>query len=245
MLHPLLGAGAPCAARTRAVARPNPALVLGDDPRHLPDDRPRRVGGDHRAPEHRTQPGLLARRPVVGAERVRADLRRPAAARCARWGTSSAAAGRSSPASRCSRSPRCSAASRSRRAWLLGARAVQGIGAAIAAPATLALLTTSFRRGARAHPRPGRLQRRRRRRRRVGLVLGGMLTELGLVALGPVDQRAGRPRCSWGSRRVCCRRPSAARAASTSRAPLASTRRHDRARLRLRPRRARRAGATR
>ncbi|MDX6573115.1 MAG: hypothetical protein QOC86_2271, partial [Gaiellales bacterium] len=32
-------------------------------------------------------------------------------------------------------------------AWLLGARAVQGVGAAIAAPSTLALLTTTFREG--------------------------------------------------------------------------------------------------
>src|SRR4051795_7922491 len=32
--------------------------------------------------------------------------------------------------------------------WLLAARAVQGVGAAIAAPSTLALLTTSFREGA-------------------------------------------------------------------------------------------------
>ena len=32
-------------------------------------------------------------------------------------------------------------------AWLLGARALQGVGAAIAAPSTLALLTTSFPEG--------------------------------------------------------------------------------------------------
>src|SRR3954447_9758695 len=32
-------------------------------------------------------------------------------------------------------------------AWLLGARALQGVGAAIAAPSTLALLTTTFREG--------------------------------------------------------------------------------------------------
>ena len=50
-------------------------------------------------------------------------------------------------------------------AWLLGARALQGVGAAIAAPSTLALLTVSFPEGARAHPR-GRLVQRRRQRRR-------------------------------------------------------------------------------
>ena len=61
-------------------------------------------------------------------------------------------------------------------AWLLGARALQGVGAAIAAPSTLALLTVSF-------PRP---QERIRALAyysavagagvSVGLVLGGMLT---------------------------------------------------------------------
>ena len=61
--------------------------------------------------------------------------------------------------------------------WLLIARAVQGVGAAIAAPSTLALLTTSFREGqeraralsfyAAASAAGGSL----------GLVLGGMLTD--------------------------------------------------------------------
>jgi EmrB/QacA subfamily drug resistance transporter len=62
-------------------------------------------------------------------------------------------------------------------AWLLGARALQGVGAAIAAPSTLALLTTSFREG------PERIRALAAYSAvaggggSVGLVLGGMLTD--------------------------------------------------------------------
>ena len=63
-------------------------------------------------------------------------------------------------------------------AWLLGARALQGVGAAIAAPSTLALLTTSFREG------PERIRALAAYGAvaggggSVGLVLGGLLTDL-------------------------------------------------------------------
>jgi EmrB/QacA subfamily drug resistance transporter len=62
-------------------------------------------------------------------------------------------------------------------AWLLGARALQGVGAAIAAPSSLALLTTSFREG------PERMRALAAYGAvaggggSVGLVLGGMLTD--------------------------------------------------------------------
>jgi len=62
-------------------------------------------------------------------------------------------------------------------AWLLGARALQGVGAAIAAPSTLALLTTTFREGperTRALAAYGAVAGGGGS---VGLVLGGMLTE--------------------------------------------------------------------
>jgi EmrB/QacA subfamily drug resistance transporter len=62
-------------------------------------------------------------------------------------------------------------------AWLLGARALQGVGAAIAAPSTLALLTTSFREGperVRALAAYGAVAGGGGS---VGLVLGGMLTD--------------------------------------------------------------------
>jgi len=62
-------------------------------------------------------------------------------------------------------------------AWLLGARALQGVGAAIAAPSTLALLTTSFREGperTRALAAYGAVAGGGGS---IGLVLGGMLTD--------------------------------------------------------------------
>ena len=62
-------------------------------------------------------------------------------------------------------------------AWLLAARAVQGVGAAIAAPSTLALLTTTFREG---HARTRAIAYYSAVAGgggSVGLVLGGMLTD--------------------------------------------------------------------
>jgi EmrB/QacA subfamily drug resistance transporter len=62
-------------------------------------------------------------------------------------------------------------------AWLLGARAVQGVGAAIAAPSTLALLKTTFREG---HARTRAIAYYSAVAGgggSVGLVLGGMLTD--------------------------------------------------------------------
>jgi EmrB/QacA subfamily drug resistance transporter len=62
-------------------------------------------------------------------------------------------------------------------AWLLGARALQGVGAAIAAPSTLALLTTTFREGperTRALAAYGAVAGGGGS---VGLVLGGLLTD--------------------------------------------------------------------
>ena len=61
--------------------------------------------------------------------------------------------------------------------WLLAARAVQGVGAAIAAPSTLALLTTTFREG---HARTRAIAYYSAVAGgggSVGLVLGGMLTD--------------------------------------------------------------------
>jgi EmrB/QacA subfamily drug resistance transporter len=60
--------------------------------------------------------------------------------------------------------------------WLLGARAVQGIGAAIAAPSTLALLQISFREGPERARAIGAYSAVAGGGGSVGLVLGGMLT---------------------------------------------------------------------
>ncbi len=62
-------------------------------------------------------------------------------------------------------------------AWLLGARAVQGVGAAIAAPSTLALLTTTFREGQERTRAIAYYSAVAGGGGSVGLVLGGMLTD--------------------------------------------------------------------
>jgi len=60
--------------------------------------------------------------------------------------------------------------------WLLAARALQGIGAAIAAPSTLALLQISFREGPERARAIGAYSAVAGGGGSVGLVLGGMLT---------------------------------------------------------------------
>jgi EmrB/QacA subfamily drug resistance transporter len=60
--------------------------------------------------------------------------------------------------------------------WLVAARAIQGVGAAIAAPSTLALLTTSFREGHERTRAIGLYSAVIGAGGSVGLVLGGMLT---------------------------------------------------------------------
>ena len=62
-------------------------------------------------------------------------------------------------------------------AWLLSARAVQGVGAAIAAPSTLALLTTTFREGHERTRAIAYYSAVAGGGGSVGLVLGGMLTD--------------------------------------------------------------------
>jgi EmrB/QacA subfamily drug resistance transporter len=62
-------------------------------------------------------------------------------------------------------------------AWLLGARAVQGIGAAIAAPSTLALLTSTFPEGDGRTRAVAAYSTVVAAGGSVGLVLGGMLTD--------------------------------------------------------------------
>jgi EmrB/QacA subfamily drug resistance transporter len=62
-------------------------------------------------------------------------------------------------------------------AWLLGARAVQGAGAAIAAPSTLALLTTSFPEGPQRTRAVAYYGAVAGGGASVGLVLGGILTQ--------------------------------------------------------------------
>ena len=129
-------------------------------------------------------------------------------------------------------------------AWLLAARAVQGVGAAIAAPSTLALLTTTLPRGPERTRAIAYYSAVAGGGGSVGLVLGGMLTDwlswrwglfinvpvgIALILLAPrylpeTERRSG-PLRPHGRRDLDAR--------------------HDRARLRLRARRRRTAGATR
>ncbi|MGW1040778.1 MFS transporter [Streptomyces sp. NPDC002547] len=60
--------------------------------------------------------------------------------------------------------------------WLLAARALQGVGAALVAPSTLALITTSFPDGPRRHHALGVYSSTAGIGASLGLVLGGMLT---------------------------------------------------------------------
>ena len=119
--------------------------------------------------------------------------------------------------------------------WLLTARAMQGIGAAIAAPATLALLTTIFARGSRAHSRDRRLRAVSRGRRQHRPPRRRHAHDLSVLALGPAHQRADRPDADL----ACPALPPGHRAPVR---PLRPHRRdhldarHDHARLRLRPR---------
>ncbi|MFD5076845.1 MFS transporter [Streptomyces sp. NPDC058371] len=60
--------------------------------------------------------------------------------------------------------------------WLLVARALQGVGAALTAPSTLALITTNFPEGPRRHHALGIYTSMASIGASIGLVLGGMLT---------------------------------------------------------------------
>ena len=63
-------------------------------------------------------------------------------------------------------------------AWLLAARAVQGVGAAIAAPSTLALLTTTFAEGEARTRAVALYASASAAGGSIGLLLGGVLTDL-------------------------------------------------------------------
>ena len=100
--------------------------------------------------------------------------------------------------------------------WLLAARAVQGIGAAIAAPSTLALLQISFREGPERTRAVGAYSAVAGGGGSIGLVLGGMFTtwiswRWGLFINVPIGIVADR---SWP--RATCPRPSVDPVGSTS-----------------------------
>ena len=77
---------------------------------------------------------------------------------------------------------------------LIAARAVQGLGAAILSPAALSIVTTTFRDGAERNKALGRLGRRRRRRRRRRRPARRHPHRHARLGVGPLGQRADRPR---------------------------------------------------
>ena len=81
---------------------------------------------------------------------------------------------------------------------LLSARALQGVGAALAAPSSLALLTTIFSDGPQRVRAIGLFTTVSAAGGAIGLVAGGALTAAGLVALGDVRQRPDRRRRAPG-----------------------------------------------
>ena len=155
--YPCAPGGRAAPRPARGCPRPRPVRAADGDPRH--DHRQRR------AAEHRAGPALLGHQPVLGAQRLRP--RRSAACSCSAAGraTSSAGAGSSSPASPCSRWRRWPAAWPPQPGLLIAARALQGVGGAIASPAALALVVSALPGGRRAEPGDGPVRRHRQRRR--------------------------------------------------------------------------------
>ena len=107
-------------------------------------------------------------------------------------------------------------------AWLIAARAVQGLGAAIVSPAALSIITTTFADGRRAQPRArhlGRGRGRRRRRRRAARRDPDQRAEL---ALGAVRQRPDRARRGRAGAPHARARAAAKRPATRSTCPARS-----------------------
>ena len=99
-------------------------------------------------PSIQTGPRLLAQLAAVGRQRLHARLRRLPAARRPRRRLPRAAPRCSWPASSSSPAPRCLNGLAPSSEWLIVARALQGLGAAMVSPAALSIVTTTFREGA-------------------------------------------------------------------------------------------------
>ena len=164
-------------------------------------------------PSIRHDLGLLDHGPAVGRQRVHADLRRLPHARRPRGRPARPARACSWPAPALFTLASLLCAVADSQATLDGARALQGFGAAIISPATLAILTTSFTEG-------------RERNRALaawgamggvggaaGVLLGGLLTQELELARDLPHQRAHRPR---GHRRRPARRPRGPRPSSST-----------------------------
>ena len=78
--------------------------------------------------------------------------------------------------------------------WLIVARAVQGLGAAIVSPAALSIITTTFAEGSERNRALGIWGAVAGAGGAAGVLLGGVLTQRPQLALGAVRQRANRDR---------------------------------------------------
>ena len=96
-------------------------------------------------------------------------------------------------ASVCSPPPRCSAGSRRPRARCSASASLQGVGAAIASPTALSLITTTFPAGPARNRAIGVYAAMSGAGAAIGLILGGVLTEYSWRWTF-LDQRADRPR---------------------------------------------------
>ena len=90
-------------------------------------------------------------------------------------------------------SPRCSAASPTARRMLLAARGLQGLGAALASPAALALITTTFPAGPARNRAFAVYAAMSGVGAAVGLMLGGWLTGLDPTSSASTSTAGGSP----------------------------------------------------
>ena len=157
--------------------QPHP-LVRADRPLPgQPDDRARHDDRERRAAVDQGRSRLLRRPRSPGSSTPTCS---PSAASCcsaAASATSSATGGCSSPASRSSRSPRSAAGSRARRACSIAARAVQGLGGAVASAVALSLMMTLFTEPAERAKAMGVFGFVASGGGTIGVLLGGVLTD--------------------------------------------------------------------
>ena len=121
-------------------------------------------------------PALLARRPLLGRQRLHAHLRRLPAARRPAGRPARAAGGCSCSAWSLFSLASLAGGLAQSEGWLIAARAVQGLGAAIVSPAALSIITTTFAEGAERNRALGIWGAVAGAGGAAGVLLGGILT---------------------------------------------------------------------
>ena len=139
--------------------------------------RARHRDRERRPSVHPDRPRVLAGEPPVGRERLRALLRRLPPARRAGLPTSSAGAACSSPGSIVFTGASLLSGLAWSEAALIGARALQGLGAAMITPAALSILSTTFAEGKERNAALGAWGAVGAFGAVAGVLLGGVLTD--------------------------------------------------------------------